>query len=180
MRAAVPHQVELNIAPAPIELEFALFFTVNHVHAATRNRHVGGKKSVGHALHHGKAALRTQFLKIIKKYATNAALLLAVFQKKVVITPSFETWVLVFSERGQRVVTSLMKVHRIFLKSVIRRQVHSTAKPAHRCAAIKRGGDDHADIHVHRRHIRVARVKHQRHTQRLEGCARQLGPVLRG
>ena len=38
----------------------------------------------------------------------------------------------------------------------------------------------HAHVHVHRRHVRVARMEHQRDAHRLERRAGQLGPVLRG
>jgi len=69
-------------------------------------------------------------------------------------------------------------MHHIVLKPINRREVHAAAKPADRCA-IGRLGGEHAHIHVGRRRKRIARVKHQRHAQRLKARARQLGAVLR-
>ena len=71
-----------------------------------------------------------------------------------------------------------MKVRRVFVKAVIRRQIHTAAKPAHRLLTGVAGGN-HAHIHVYRRHVRIARVEHQRHAHRLERRAGQLGAVLR-
>ncbi len=72
-----------------------------------------------------------------------------------------------------------VKVHCVFLKAVVGRQVHAAAKPAHGCLAGVACGN-HAHIHVNGRHVRVARVKHQRHAHGLKGRTCQLGPVLGG
>ncbi len=41
-------------------------------------------------------------------------------------------------------------------------------------------GGNHAHVHVHRGHVGVARVEHQRHTHGLKRRTCQLRPVLRG
>ena len=71
-----------------------------------------------------------------------------------------------------------MKVLRIFVKTIKRRQVHAAAKPAHGFLAGVTGSD-HAHVHVHRGHIGVARVKHQRYAHGFKRGSRQFGPVRR-
>ena len=55
-----------------------------------------------------------------------------------------------------------MKVHRIFFKTVVRGQVHAAAKPANHLPITPDCGN-HSHIHMHGRHIGVARMEHQRH-----------------
>ena len=45
--------------------------------------------------------------------------------------------------------------------------------------AARRQRGEHAHVHVHRRHVGVARMEHQRDAHRLERRAGELGPVLR-
>ena len=70
-------------------------------------------------------------------------------------------------------------MHRVFVKAVIRRQVHAATKPGHGRPALGLGRD-HAHVHVHRRHIGVARVEHQGYAHGLKGRTRQLRAVLGG
>ena len=79
----------------------------------------------------------------------------------------------------QRVVAHLMKMLGVFFKAVIRREVHTAAKPSHGFAVGGRSCN-HAHIHVHGRHIGVAGVKHQGHAHGFKRCASQLGAMLRG
>ena len=101
-------------------------------------------------------------------------------QAEVIVTPGFETWVFVGTEGGQCVAAHGVKVLRIFFKAIVGREVHATAKPADRFTTAHGRGGNHAHVHVHRGHIRVARVKHQRHTHGLERCTRQFRAVLCG
>jgi hypothetical protein len=64
-------------------------------------------------------------------------------------------------------------------KAVDGRQVHAAAEPAHRRLA-RRGGRDHAHIHVDGGHIGVARVEDQRYAHGFERRACEFGAVLCG
>ena len=72
-----------------------------------------------------------------------------------------------------------VEVAGVVFDAVVGRQVHAAAEPHHRRLAFGQRRE-HAHVHVHRGHVRVARVHHQRHAHRLERRAGQLGPVLRG
>ena len=63
---------------------------------------------------------------------------------------------------------------RVLLEPVVRREIHSAAEPPDGGLVLLRG-DEAADIHVHRRHVRVTRVEHERHAHRLEPAAGELG-----
>jgi hypothetical protein len=130
MRAPVPDQVELHIAAAPVKLEFALALAVRRVLAPLNDGQVGLQKAIGHALHHGKAAVGAQFLEIVKEHAAYAALLLPVLEVEILVAPLLEARVFVVAERRQRVLAGLVEMHRVFFKAVIRRQVHAAAEPA--------------------------------------------------
>ncbi len=72
-----------------------------------------------------------------------------------------------------------MKVPRVLFVSVIRRQIRSAAKPEN-VGLILRLRDEEPNVHVHRGHVRVARMKYQRHAERLEVSSGQLGPLRAG
>ena len=161
MRTTVPDQVEFDIAATPIQLKLAFALAVRGVLALFNNRQIRFDQRVGHALHHGKTLLGAKFLKIVKKHATDAALLMAMLEVKVFVAPLFKTWVFVSAKRLQRIFAGLVKMHGIFVKSIIRCQIKATAKPAHCSRAVGGHGGQYAHVHMHRGDIRVARVKHQ-------------------
>jgi hypothetical protein len=130
-------------------------------------------------LDHGKAVLEAALGKVVEEHATDAALLAPVLEEEVLVAPGLESGVFVRAERRQRVPAHGVEMHRVFLEAVVGREVHAPTEPAHRRLPAG-GGRDHAHVHVHRGHVGVARVEHQRHAHGLEGCARELRAVLRG
>ena len=75
-----------------------------------------------------------------------------------------------------------MKMHDIFTKTVIGRQIHAAAEPEYRCEIrliLGRMRDEIAHVHVCRRAVWVARVHDQRHTHGFVGAAGQFGAVRR-
>ena len=66
-RAAVPHQVELHVASAPVGLEIALALAVRHAAPALDDRRVGRQEGVADRAHHREAALEAASLKSSKK-----------------------------------------------------------------------------------------------------------------
>ena len=122
---------------------------------------------------------KTQLGKVVEEDSAHTALLIAVLEVKIFVAPLLETRVLVLAKRRQGITATAVEVHGIFFKAVVRRQVHAAAKPAHGLLA-GMPGRNHAHVHVHRGHIGIARVEHQRNTHGLERRAGQFGPVLRG
>jgi hypothetical protein len=102
-----------------------------------------------------------------------------VLEEEVLVAPGLEARVQVGTERRQRVGAGAVEVLGVLFLAVVGRQVHAAAEPHHgRLAGRQRG--EHAHVHVHRGHHRVARVEHQAHAHGLERRAGQFGPVLGG
>ena len=160
MRATVPHQVEFHITPATVELKVALALAKLNACALLHDGQVGLQKSIAHGLGHGHAALRAQSGKIVKKDAAHTALLIAVLEVEVFVTPALEAQIQPFAIGLEGVVADAVEMHGVFLVTVVRRQIHPPAKPAHGGVVFGLGAD-HAHIHVHRWHVRIERVKHQ-------------------
>ena len=179
MGATVPDQVEFHVAPAPVQLVRAFLLAIRHGVAALHDGHISREQRIADTLQHAEAALNSELHKVIKKDAAHAALLVAVFVAKVAVAPGLEARVQVCAKRRERVVAGLVEVDCVRIEAVVRRQVHTAAKPGDQ-RALRRLRGDHAHIHVHRRRIGVARVEHQGDAQCLKRRANQFRAVLRG
>ena len=74
--------------------------------------------------------------------------------------------------------TRAVKMNRIFDESVARSKVHASAKPPHGwCVGFLR--NEKADVQVHDRRVRVARMQDERYAQRFPRAAGKLGAVRR-
>jgi hypothetical protein len=67
--AAVPDQVELDITPAPVELEVALALAVGQGAPALDDRQVGAQEGVTHRTQHRKTALGAQLGEVVEEDA---------------------------------------------------------------------------------------------------------------
>ena len=157
----------------------AFALAIRGVHAPFHDRQIGFEQGIAHALHHGKTLFAAEFGKIVKKDTADAALFVAVLEAEIVVAPSFKARIQMRTKRRQRVTAGLVEMHCVFFKAVIRGQVHATAKPGDGFA-VGRFGRQHAHIHVDRRRIRVAWMKHQRDAHGLKRRTRQLRPVMGG
>ncbi len=93
-------------------------------------------------------------------------------EKEITVAPVLETRIKRGTERGQCRFAGLMKVNGVVCKSVTGREIHSPAKPEHICLAIgKRAKETY--IHMHRRHIGITRMQHQRYAHGLIAPASQ-------
>src|SRR5665213_4376850 len=173
-RAAVLHEVELDVASAPVELELALAFAMGVVAMALHERQVSREERLGDALRQRERASAIVG-EVVKKDAADAAWLTAVLQEKIVVARPLHRRMHIGTERQHGIAAGAMEVPCILGESITGRQVHAAAEPAHRRTAIARLGDEHPHVHVHDRHIRVARVQHQRHAGRLPRRPRKLG-----
>ena len=130
-RAAIPHEVELDVAAASIGLEVTLALAIGCVVAALDDGQIGRQEGVAHGAQHREALLEAEFREIVEEDAADAARLVAVLQEKIVVAPALEARMQVGAEGRQRVATRLVEMPRILLDTVIRRQVHAAAEPHH-------------------------------------------------
>ncbi len=180
MRAAVPDQVELDIAAAPVGLERALRLAVRHRLAPLHDRQVGRQERIADRTRHRERGLDVGFADVVEEHAADAARLLAMLQEEVLVAPGLVARVALGAERREDIAVDDVEVARVLLEAVVRRQVHAAAEPDHRLGIARRRDRDHAHVHVHGRHVRVARMEDQRDAHRLERRLRQVGAVLRG
>jgi hypothetical protein len=179
VRAAVPHEVELDVAPAPVGLETALTFAVRHFAPFAHDRQVSLDQRVPHGLRHPQAAGHAELGKIVVEDATHAARLAAMLQEEVLVAPALETWMPLRPEGLHGRATRGVEVARVLLETVVRRQVHAATEPRDRRLALRLRAQ-HAHVHVHGGHVGVARVHDQGHADGFERRTRQVGTVLRG
>src|SRR5262245_60277539 len=69
--AAVVEQVELDIAPAPVELEVALALAVGGLPAAAQDRQVGGEEGVAHGAGEGERAREPPLAEVVEEEAAD-------------------------------------------------------------------------------------------------------------
>ena len=110
MGATIPHQVELDVAPPTVQLEFPLTLGIRCVLSTGNNGQVGFQKRVSHRLHQSQVIVGTQLRKIIEKNAPDPTLLRAVLQIEVFIAPGLETWVFISTKGRQGVLATTVKV----------------------------------------------------------------------
>ena len=108
----------------------ALALAPGHALPPLHDGQVGGQKGVAHGLRERQAALEAAFGEVVVEDAANAALLVAVAVAKVFVAPRFEARVFVGAKGRQRALAGGVKVRAVFVKAVVRRQVHAAAKPA--------------------------------------------------
>src|SRR3989338_1843916 len=87
--AAVDHQVEFDIAAAPVQLEIALAFAVRSIHAALENRHIGRQEMIADASLDGEGGGEVRFAEVVEENAADAARLVAVLEVKIFVAPFF-------------------------------------------------------------------------------------------
>src|SRR5262245_20256281 len=77
-RTAVVHQIELDVAPAPVGLKIALTLRVGELPAALCDRHPCVEEMIAHAAHQGKREFKAAVAQVVEKYSADAARLRAV------------------------------------------------------------------------------------------------------
>src|SRR5665213_3085570 len=178
-RAAVLHEIELDVATAPVELELALALAMGVVAMALDERQVSRDERLGDALRQRERAPAAIVGEVVEEDATDAAWLTAVLQEKIIVARPLHRRMHIGAERQHGVAAGAMEVPRIVVGSITGRQIHAATEPAHRCCAIARFGNEHPHVHVHCRHMGVARMQDQRHAGRLPCQACKLRPRKR-
>jgi len=174
--AAVEYQVEFDVAAAPVGLEVALALAVGQILAPLQNRQIGAKEGVAHAFRHAESVVEAAFGEIVEEHAADAARFVAVPEKEVAVAPFLETRVQAATERVERGLAGGVEMPCVVFESVIRRQVHAAAEPPYRGFAVLQCNEA-AHVHVHRRHVRIARMQHQRYAHRFPLPAGEFGAV---
>ncbi len=136
-------------------------------------------KLVADALRQGEAPLEAAFVQIIVKDATDAARLVAMLEKEIFVAPFLVARMQVSAEGRERFLAGLMKMHGVFRKAVIGREIHAAAEPPDGITAFFRG-DKTAHVHVRGGAVGIARMQHQRNTHGFPFASRQLGAVRGG
>src|SRR5205807_1024446 len=172
-RAAVVHQVEFDVAAAPVGLEVLFCFAVWHLSTAFEDRPISVQKVISYGAGERKGKIEVAIGEVIEEDAADAARLAAVAQLKIFVAPALETRVAVGAEGRQRVAAGGMEMAGIVFEAIAGREVHAAAEPPGR----RRGEEAH--VHVHRRAIRIARVQHERHAHRVVRLAGELRPRRR-
>ena len=78
--AAIEHEVEFDVAPAPVGLKRTLALAVRHIAPAFDDRHIGIEKRIADRALHREALRKAQLVKVIEENAADAAWLVAVLQ----------------------------------------------------------------------------------------------------
>src|SRR5438067_85536 len=175
-RAAIPDEIELDVAAAAIRLKIALSLAVRRILAAREYRLVRSQKVIAHRFRQGEAALESALSDIIEKNPADAARLAAMLEKKIVVAPSLVLRINIVAERRQRIAACAMEMHAIVGVSVIRRQIHATAEPP-RMVAVGFRGCKTSKVQMDGGRMRVSRVKHERNAHRLPCAAGEVGPL---
>src|SRR6185437_9352027 len=108
-----------------------------------------------------------------------AARLVPVPEEEVRVARALEPRIEFIAVRCERVAANRVEVARILGEAVDRREIHAAAEPPDRrgvgnamsaCAEM-------ADVQMHDRHIRIARMQYERHAERLPCASGELRPV---
>jgi hypothetical protein len=132
VRAAVPHEVELDVAAAPVGLEVALALAVGRGAAALHDGQVGGQEGVAHGAHQREAALEAAVGEVVEEDAADAARLVArCLRKKYSSHQGLKRGYSRCRSGASASAAGAVEVLRVFLEAVVGREVHAAAEPHH-------------------------------------------------
>ena len=146
-RAPVVHEVELNVASAPLLLKAFFTLAVWCLLALLHKRQIRRQIAVTHGLHEGEALRKTPFIQVIVKQAADTAWFLAMLQEEIVIAVLLEFRIHIVDERCACGFRRVVPVAAIFIKTIIRCQIVTAAKPPHRFDA-RFFRNEEADVRV--------------------------------
>src|SRR5690606_6708964 len=137
--AAVPDQVELDVAAAPVQLELALALAVGHVLAPPDDGQVGVQVALADGAGVGEARLEAAGLQVVVEQAADAARLVAVLEEEVAVAPGLVFGVALRAEGRAQVARHPVPVQHVLVEGVEGRQVETAAEPPHRLASLGPG-----------------------------------------
>src|SRR5205823_12479355 len=86
---AVPHQIELDVAPAAIELKVALALAIGYVLPPPQDRQVGRQEVVADAALEREAALESPLVEVVEEEASDPPGLAAMAEEEIFVAPPF-------------------------------------------------------------------------------------------
>src|SRR5690606_14158160 len=145
--AAVPDQVELDVAAAAVELELALALAVLRVPAALDDRQPGVEEAVADRARVGEVALEVVG-QVVVEQAADAACLVAVPEEEVVVAPLLVRLVARLAAEGlaQR-ARGPVPVQHVLVEGIEWREVEAAAEPGGHGFAVALGAEA-ADVGV--------------------------------
>src|SRR5688500_4957299 len=173
-RAAVVDQVEFHVAAAPIRLKGALALAVLNIHAAFDDGQIGGKEMLAHASRQREARLEPRFIEVIEENPADAARFPPVPDIKIFVAPLLETGMAIGTKSRERLAANAVEMRRVFGIPVVGGEVHPAAEPPDRIAPCL-FGHEQAHVHVHCRHVGIARVQYNGYAGRLKRSSGKLG-----
>src|SRR5690349_17347888 len=150
--AAVPHQVEFDIAPASEILPLLVAVCERDRVILFHEVPVKGRERLADTLDERKPRLLCQAafaFQVIEKYSADSARFIAVTDEEIVVSPFFEVGVV----GGMMLVADLLqvivKIFRVCFVNVMRREVDATAEPPDILLVLQRMRDlEVTDVHV--------------------------------
>src|SRR5581483_9436678 len=175
----VVHEIEFDVASAAVRLECALALAERLRALPLDDRRIRRQKSLAHVAREREARLEIRRVEIVEEYPADAARLVAVAYEKVLVAPPLVFCVGARPVGLHRIATRPMKVPHVLEIGIVRRQVHAAAEPPHRrlTGLLRR---EEADVHVHRRDVRIARMQDERDAERLVCAAGEARARRRG
>src|SRR5690606_1440084 len=145
--AAVPDQVELDVAAAAVELELALALVVLHGAATLDDGQPGVEEAVADRAHIGEVAFEVVG-EVVEEQAADAARLIAVPEDEVVVAPFLVRVVARLAAEGlaQR-ARGAMPVQHVLVERIEGREVEAAAEPRGHGLAVALGAEM-ADVGV--------------------------------
>mmetsp|Transcript_19535 Transcript_19535/g.57892 ORF Transcript_19535/g.57892 Transcript_19535/m.57892 type:complete len:438 (+) Transcript_19535:431-1744(+) len=170
-RAAVVHQVELDVAPAAQQLPLLLLLRERIVLVLPHDRAVGLHHVVDAVLGEGQDGVGILVVEVIEEDAAEAAALAAVADEEVVVRPLLELVVVLGVVLVADLLVGPVEVLHVVDVEVRRRDVGAAAKPPLARDAVPFLGLEEAVVEVHRGRERVLGVHHRRDAGGEEGHA---------
>src|SRR5262245_18471266 len=167
-RAAVVDQVELDIAPAAVELEASLPLPKRHGPALFQDGKIGRQEGVADRAREAEGKIEVALSEVVEEDAADAARLIAVLEVKVAVAPRLEARVVIRAEGLECLLAAAMEVARVLLEAVIRGEIHAAAEPP----GVLRGEKAHVEVNGWA--VGVARMQDQRYPHRLPGLPGEL------
>src|SRR6185437_5571044 len=159
MGAAVIEQIEFDITAAPLGLFVAFLFGPGFHHAAADDPGLDVEKGFSNGFGEGKVAFPIAAVMVIEEDAADTARLTAMRQPEIGVGPFLVFGEPVLVEAIAGLLQPGMEIHRVGMARTARGieswiEIGAAAEPVF-------GGDDHAGVHVHRRHPRILHVSDQ-------------------
>src|SRR5690606_2915171 len=127
--ASLVHQIEFDVAAAPIKLELAFTIAVRCVLASRDDGQIRGQKVIAHAAQVREAAFEAPLVQIVEEESADAAGFVAMLEEEIAIAPILVPRIRVIAERCARVASGAMPVQHVFFERVVRGEVETAAEP---------------------------------------------------